>query len=154
MEQHPFMIFILHDFYLSLLASCTSNRQPCDTTACCQRAGWSAEHGHVDDQQVGHQLLTAIGQGRLAEAARLDKLMTTSKCGRRSSSGLRPARCRGGSLVRPSTRMAPVKRRMSENWIFLQVPPAAAARMETAANGRAADMRMLLQGRKNLLSKM
>jgi hypothetical protein len=50
--------------------------------------------------------------------------------------------------------MAPVKRRMSENWIFLQVPPAAAARMETAANGRAADMRMLLQGRKNLLSKM
>jgi hypothetical protein len=57
--------------------------------------GWPAEHSH-DDDQVGHQLLPAIGQRCLVEAA----LLATLPQARRCSSGLRPARGRSGALVR------------------------------------------------------
>jgi hypothetical protein len=80
---------------------------------CMLPKSWSAEHSHVDDK-VGHQLLYAIEQGRLVEAARLDK-------------------CGGPLLVcvqlvakaAPLSvdRMEPVER-MSEGRILLHVPPA------------------------------
>jgi hypothetical protein len=99
---------------------------------------WSAEHGHVDDQ-VGHQLLPAIGQGRLVEAARLD---------------------RGGALVAEAVPLsvdqngAGGANERGTDPSACATSSAAVARMETAANGRAADMRMLLRGRTILLSKM
>ena len=112
---------------------------------CMLPKSWSAEHSHVDDQ-VGHQLLYAIEQGRLVEAARLDK-------------------CGGPLLVCVQLVAEAVPLSVDQNGAgganergtdpsACATSSAAVARMETAANGRAADMRMLLRGRTILLSKM
>jgi hypothetical protein len=102
---------------------------------CMLPKSWSAEHGHVDDQ-VCHQLLHAIEQGRLVEAARLDK-------------------CGGPLLVCVQLVAEAVPLSVDQNGAgganergpdpsACATSSAAAARMETAANGRVADMRMLL----------